>query len=299
MMSSSDVAVFVRTVDLRTFAAAGSEFGITASGASRIVSRLEKQLGVRLLHRSTRKLVLSHDGEAFLPHARAILAAVEQAESALSRSRGKPSGIVRINTGTALARRRLTTLLPEFMTRYPEITIELSITDRRVDPIAERIDVTLRVGPLLDSELVSTRLGEVRRVIAASPNYLKKNGKPRLPADLANHNCLMLSGFPRLADWPMNFDGRRMTVPVTGNFMCDSAEMLLDLAIAGVGIIRFGDFLGNSAVADGRLVTLLQNYHDDDPQPITALVLPGRQDVPRVRLLLDFLKRRFVTEQRR
>jgi DNA-binding transcriptional LysR family regulator len=146
MTSSTDVAVFVRTIDLGSFAAAGSEFRITASGASRVVSRLEKQLGVKLLHRSTRRLVLSPEGETYLPHARAILATIEQAEAAISRSKGKPSGTLRINTGTALARRRLTALLPEFMARYPEIAIELTVTDRRVDPIADRIDVTIRVA---------------------------------------------------------------------------------------------------------------------------------------------------------
>jgi DNA-binding transcriptional LysR family regulator len=290
MHPTSDIAYFVRTVDLGTFAAVGAEAGLTGSAVSRIVSRLEVRLGAKLLHRTTRRLVLTQEGETFLVHGRGILRAVEAAETAVASTHGRPRGHIRLNTGSALAKHRLARLLPAFVAQYPDITIDLSVTDRRIDPIADQIDVTVRVGPLSDTELVAVRLGEVRRIIAASPAYLNERGVPRSAADLMRHNCLLLSGFSRLSQWPMFEAGSPILFPVRGNITCDSAEVLLDLALSGVGIVRLGDFLGEAALADGRLVPVLADCHDDDPQPITALLLPGRQSIPRVRVLIDYLK---------
>lgn len=290
MHPTSDLAIFVRIIDLGTFAAVGAETGLTASGISRVVTRLEGRLGAKLLHRTTRRLVLTQEGETFLAHARTILAAIEAAEADVASTLGRPRGHIRVNSGTAFARHRLAPLLPRFTAQYPEVTIDLSVNDRRIDPIADQIDLTIRVGPLVDSTLIAVRLGEVRRVIAANPDYLKRHGTPLRAADLVRHNCLLLNGFARLAQWPMFEEGKRVMMAVRGSISCDSADVLLDLAVAGVGLARFGDFLGEAALADGRLVSLLDDCHDLDPQPITALVLPGRQSIPRVRALVDFLK---------
>lgn len=288
----SDIGCFVRTVDLGSFAAVGIEIGLTPSGVSRIVTRLEDRLGVKLIHRTTRRLALTPEGETFLAHARGILSAVEVAHAAVASTHGRARGHVRLNSGTAFAKHRLARLLPDFIAQYPDITIDLSVSDQRIDPISERVDVTIRVGPLADSELIAVRLGEVRRVIAASPHYLAVHGTPRKPADLLRHNCLLLSGFSRLSQWPLFENGKRVLVAAKGNVTSDSAELLLDLALAGTGILRLGDFLGESALAQGQLIPLLADCHDDDPQPITALLLPDRQSIPRVRALVDFLKAR-------
>ena len=289
----ADIECFVRTVDLGSFAAVGVEIGLTPSGVSRIVTRLEDRLGVKLIHRTTRRLALTPEGETFLAHARGILGAVEAAHAAVASTHGRARGHIRLNSGTAFAKHRLARLLPDFIAQYPDITIDLSVSDQRIDPISERVDVTIRVGPLADSELIAVRLGEVRRVIAASPHYLAVHGTPHKPADLLRHNCLLLSGFSRLSQWPLFENGKRVLVAAKGNVTSDSAELLLDLALAGTGILRLGDFLGESALAQGRLIPLLADCHDDDPQPITALLLPARQSIPRVRALVDFLKARF------
>jgi DNA-binding transcriptional LysR family regulator len=289
----SDIGCFVRTVDLGSFAAVGIEIGLTPSGVSRIVTRLEDRLGVKLIHRTTRRLALTPEGETFLAHARGILSAVEVAHAAVASTHGRARGHIRLNSGTAFAKHRLARLLPDFIAQYPDITIDLSVSDQRIDPISERVDVTIRVGPLADSELIAVRLGEVRRVIAASPHYLAVHGTPHKPADLLRHNCLLLSGFSRLSQWPLFENGKRVLVAAKGNVTSDSAELLLDLALAGTGILRLGDFLGESALAQGQLIPLLADCHDDDPQPITALLLPDRQSIPRVKALVDFLKARF------
>lgn len=285
-----DLSAFVRTIDLGSFAAVGAEAGLTASGVSRIVSRLERRLGVALLHRTTRRLVLTQEGETFLAHARSILAAVEAAEADVASVHGRPRGPIRVNSGTAFARRRLAPRLPQFMEQYPEIRIDLSVSDHRIDPFSEQVDVTIRVGPLIDSDLIAVRLGEIRRIIVGSPRYLERHGVPEQPADLMRHNCLQLSGTSRLAQWPMFEDGKPVAIPVNGTVRSDSAELLLDLALAGAGLIRLGDFLGEEALKEGRLVPLLSHCHDADPQPITALILPGRQAIPRVRAFIDFLR---------
>lgn len=290
MHPAGDIASFVRVVDLGSFAAAALEAGLTASGLSRAVARLETGLGVKLLHRTTRRLVLTQEGEIYLARARDILAALEAAEAEVTAARGRPQGLLRINAGTAFARHRLARLLPEFQALHPGVAIDLSVSDQRIDPVAGQIDVTIRVGSLDDGPLIRQRLGEVRRIIVASPDYLARHGTPLAPADLLRHNCLLLSGFAHQASWPFFEEGRRFTLPVKGALSCDSADMLLDLALAGGGIIRLGDFLGEAALAQGRLVALLGACHDDEPMPISALVLPGRQAIPRVRAFVDFLK---------
>ncbi len=285
-----EIATFLRVVELGSFAAVAGETGLTSSGVSRVVSRLEDRLRVRLLQRSTRSLVLTPEGEAFLGYARDMLSLAEAAEAEVSSTLGRPRGQLRINSGTAFASHKLSLILPRLLERYPEITLDISVSDQRIDPIAAQSDVTIRVGPLNDSDLIAVRIGTVKRIIAASPEYLATHGKPETAQELTQHNCLLLKGFARQAVWPMYQDGHRIDVSVSGSVKSDSAESLLRMAIAGAGIIRLGDFLGEDALADGRLVPLLEGCHDPDPQPITALITPGRLKIPRIRAFIDFLK---------
>lgn len=285
-----DIAMYVRVLELGSFAAVGEESGLTASGVSRVITRLEDRLGAKLLHRSTRSLIPTPEGESFLSHARKMLSLAETAEAEVANTLGRPRGQLRINSGTAFAGHKLSPILPRFLERYPEITLDLAVNDRRIDPLAEQVDVTLRVGPLNDSDLIAVRIGSVKRIIAASPAYLAKYGTPTEAQELLQHNCLLLRGFPHQAIWPMYRDGAEIEIAVSGSVTSDSAESLLRLAIAGAGVIRLGDFLGEDALASGQLVPLLEASHDPDPQEITALITPGRQKIPRVRAFIDFLK---------
>ncbi len=288
---AADLATFVSVVETGSFSAAAEASGQTASAISKAITRMEDRLGVKLLERTTRRLALTQEGETMLARGRDILAALESAEAEVTANRGKPRGLVRLNTGTAFAKHRLAPAMPIFRERYPDITLELSISDRRIDVIAEQVDIAVRTGPLGDSTLIARRIGSMRRVICASPDYLRRHGRPDTPADLMQHNCLILAGFSRLAQWPMLVDGRVTLMSVKGSITSDSADLLLDLALAGVGIARFGDFLAETAIGDGRLVALLPEHHVSDPQPISALMPPGRQDLPRVRAVVEFLAR--------
>lgn len=286
-----EVTAFVRVHEAGSFAAAAAnDGGHTASGISRMVSRLEDALGVRLMHRTTRRLALTPEGERFLGHARNVLATLEEAQADLSASSGKLAGTVRVNCGSAFANHRLAPSLPTFLAAHPKVHVEIAVTDRRIDLLDEQADIAVRVGKLEDSDLTGVSLGTVRRVIAASPDYLARRGVPTIPRDLLDHDCLLLSGFPRQARWPMIEDHRKATVMVQGPVVADTAETLLRLAEAGAGIVRLGDFLGTAALAAGRLVPILEDVHDDDPSPITALLPPGRIALPRVRAFVSFMQ---------
>jgi len=285
-----EIAAFVRVIELGSFAAVASETGYTSSGVSRMISRLEENLGTKLLFRSTRNLSLTPEGETFLPRARSVLEVIEVARDELSEGMETPRGHIRLNCGTAYANHKLTPVLGEFSALYSHISLDVSVTDRRVDPVQGQADVTIRVGDLVDSSFVAISLGVVSRVIAASPAYLAKHGEPQTARDLLAHNCLLLSGFPHQAAWPFRENGDLIQVPVKGRLTSDSAETLLNAALSGVGIIRLGDFLGADALSSGRLVPILTKIHEPAEQPITALVQSGRQSVLRIRALLDFLK---------
>jgi len=293
IQSHAEIAVFVRVAETGSFAGCADEFALTPSAVSKLVTRLEDRLGVKLLQRSTRRLSLTPEGETFLPLGRDVLAAVEAAESGVAAIRGKPRGLVRVNTGAAFGKHVLAPALPDFAARYPDIRVELSIAERRIDLVAEQVDVAIRTGDLGDSTLIARRIRMARRIVCAAPAYLERRGVPRTAADLDRHDCLLLTGLSRLAQWPIMVDGRVMPVTVKGPLTSDNADMIYDLALRGLGIVRLGDFMVGPALADGRLVALLEDVHVSEPFPITALMPPGRQNLPRVRAVVDFLVERF------
>lgn len=285
-----EITAFLRVVERGSFAAVASEKGYTSSGVSRMISRLEDCLGSKLLFRSTRRLSLTPEGEAFLPRARSILEAIEIASDELASTVQSPRGHIHLNCGTAFANHKLAPVLARFGALYPDISLDISVTDRRMDPVSNQADVTIRVGDLNDSNLIAIPLGTVNRVIAASPAYLEEHGEPQTAKDLLEHNCLLLSGFPQQAKWPFREHGKPIEILVSGRVTADSAETLLHAALSGAGVIRLGDFLGADALSSGQLVPILTGSHVSTEQRITALIQPERQSVPRIRALIDFLK---------
>lgn len=286
---SDEIAIFVRAAERGSFTAVAEETGLTPSGVSKVISRLEDRLGIRLMQRTTRRLALTPEGETMLARGREILQAIESMESEVTSARGKPRGLVRVNTGSAFAKHRLVPALPEFRSRFPEIEIELGIDDRRVDVIAQQIDVAIRTGPLGDSQLIARKIGEARRVVCASRGYVRRHGKPKTPEDLARHNCLVIAGHARLSEWPMRTPTGVSLIKVAAWMTCDSADVLFDLVREGLGIARLSSFLMEDELASGEVVSLLVDHHVPEPLPIHALMPPGRQHLPRVRAFVDFL----------
>lgn len=289
MSRPEEMAAFVRIVEKGGFAGAARDLGLTPSALSKLLARLEARLGVRLLTRTTRRVALTPEGEIYLARARDVLALIEAAESDVTAGRARPRGHLRVNTGSAFARHRLVPILPAFFARYPDITLDLAITDRRVDLVAEQADVLLRTGALDDSSFVARKIADGQRVICAAPDYLARRGRPERPEDLLRHDCLVLHGLGRLSAWPFRAGKGLRTLTVRGTVTTDSAETLRDLALAGLGIIRVTEFLVARDIAAGRLVTLLEAEHMSEEVPVWAVMAPGRHRMPRVQAFVDFV----------
>jgi len=294
MSVPSDMTAFVRAVELGGFSPAARELGLTPSAVSKLVTRLEDRLGVRLLNRTTRRLALTPEGEAYFHRTQRILADIRDAENEVARFRAQPKGLLRVNVGTAFGMHQLAPALPAFLERYPEMQVELTITDRLVDLIEEGADVAIRLGALVDSSLVARKICELERVVCASPAYLRRHGTPRTADDLLRHNCLSVAYAPNLRRWPFAEEGTVRHVEVGGNVSANNADSLLQLALLGVGVIRLSDAIVGAAIREGRLVPLLRHIHHSEPLPLHAVYPQGRHRSPRVAAMVDFLVERFA-----
>lgn len=288
-----EMGVFQRVIERGSFAAAAEDIGLSPSAVSKLVSRLELRLGVRLINRTTRRLALTHEGEIYLERARDILRAIESAESEIALTRASPRGQLRVHAFPTFAVDHLSAALPDFLARYPRITFDFLVTNRPIDLIADNIDIALRVGRLDDSTLIASKIVDLTQVVCASPKYLARHGRPAHPSDLARHACLTLSHFPGANRWPFQIDGQLVQVEVKGPVAADTAHMLLKLAIEGLGIIRFGDNVVSRAVQEGLLEVLLQDFQEPEGFPLWAMLPPGRQRTAKVKVFLDFLIERF------
>jgi DNA-binding transcriptional LysR family regulator len=287
--ASAEMNAFVRVIERGSFAAAAGDLGLTPSALSKLVTRIENRLGVRLLTRTTRRMVLTVEGELFVARSREILASIEAAEAEITAASRAPRGHLRISVGTAHAKQILGPVLPVFLARYPDITVAIHVSDRQIDLVAEHVDVAIRSGWLGDSTLVARKITDARRLICVSPLYLKKHGSPRVPADLLQHNCLTLTGFVQFNQWPFHTDEGINRLEISGTFATDNADLLLDAAVAGVGIARLADFVVAHAFREGALVPLLEDTHLSEPFPIHVVTVPGRHRTPRVKAFTEFM----------
>ncbi|TDR88065.1 LysR family transcriptional regulator [Enterovirga rhinocerotis] len=285
---SGEMEVFAAIVERGSFSAAGRLMGLSPSAVSRIVGRLETRLGVRLVHRTTRALALTPEGEAYHRAARRILSDLTEAERAIA-DQATPRGRIRVNATLTHGRLVIVPLLGEFLERYPGITVDISLTDTKVDLVEERTDVAIRVGPLDDSSLVARRLGDSGRTVIASPAYLARRGTPQVPEDLLRHNCIGFNFRRAEPLWPFRLDGREIALTVTGNVEANNGETVAQLAREGVGIGRVGSFHVAQDIAAGHLVPLLEAYNPGDREPIHALFAGGPTTPARVRAFVDYL----------
>lgn len=292
MDATSDLRVFVRAVDLGSFSAAAKDLGLTPSAVSKLVSRLEDRLGARLLERSTRRLALTPEGEMFFARAKRIIADIEEAEEEVTRVRGAPRGRLHINSGTAFGLHQLAPALADFLARYPEIDLELSITDRLVDLIEEHADIAVRSGHIPKGPFVQRKIADLQRVICAAPRYLAEHGTPKVAADLRQHDCVVVAG-PGLNRWPFKTRTGVDVVDVHPRVTTDDAEAALRLAVEGAGIVRLSDVIVGGPLKRGDLVPLLTDVHHVEPFPLAAIYPAGRQRLPRVAVFIEFLVERF------
>ena len=286
-----EMEVFSSVAQSGSFSAAGRALGLTPSAVSRTIDRIEARLGVRLMLRTTRVLTLTAEGQTYLGAARRILADLDDAEQSIA-DQGAPRGRVRVSAALAHGRMSVVPLLGEFVRLYPHILVDISLTDAVVDVAAGQADVAIRFGKLPDSPLTARRLGETGRTVVASPDYLARRGTPRVPEDLHDHDCLNFNFRRAEPVWPFRRDGRDYALTVSGPVEANNGETLTQLALAGVGVTRVGNFSVADAIDDGRLVPLLEEFNPGDREPIHAVFVGGANMPARVRVFVDFLAER-------
>lgn len=285
----SGILVFVRAAESRSFAQAARVLDVTPSGVGKSISRLEADLGVRLLNRTTRRVSLTDDGAVFFEHCRRILDDLDAAQSLMSNRTTAPRGRLRVSLPTTLGKLFFIPHLPQFLQRHPELTLELSMSDRRVNLVEEGIDVAVRIGTLSDSTLVARPLWQQQVITIASPNYLQ--GRPIATiGDLALHRCLMFR-WPttgRERPWLFQIDGRTIEWRPRIFVTIDEGEALVEAARAGVGITQIPSYMADEAIKRKEVVEALPDIRPR-PNPISAIYASQRNLPARIRAFIDFL----------
>ena len=290
MIDVEALITFSAVMDAGSFSGAAERLGQTPSGVSRTIARLERHLGMTLLHRTTRRLQLTDEGAWLLERARAILADLEHTELEASARRSQPSGLVRVNAATPALDHLLAPLVPAFLDAYPLVQLELTSGETVVDLIEERADLAIRIGQLPDSTLNARRLGSSRIRVLAAPGYLERHGTPANVAELAQHRLLGFSKPASLNTWPLARDGAE-GYTIEPAVTASSGETVRHLALAGAGIASLSDFLTRADIAAGRLVPVLPEAALPWDQPVWAVFYKQGALAPRVTALVDFLAR--------
>jgi DNA-binding transcriptional LysR family regulator len=291
MSQLEDMRIFAETVEAQSFTAAAERLGLSKQFVSKRIAALEKRLGARLLLRSTRQLRATDLGLAYHERVRRILEEVDAAEQLITSQTAAPRGLLRLSAPMSFATLHLGALIPAFMQRHPEVTVELELNDRTVDLIGEGYDMAVRIGTLADSSLIARPIATVQLITCASPDYLRRRGTPSTPDELAAHACLTYGHASRM-EWPYRVGERVRKVSVSGPMRANNGEMLRDAAIAGLGITSLPDFIVADALADGRLLAVLDTFR---PEGFTvyAVYPQHRQSSLLVRAFSDFLVERF------
>ena len=280
--------VFAKVAELKSFSAAAERLGMSKSTISKHVSALEHRLGVRLLNRNTRRLSLTEAGQIYRDRCLEIVEAVETAEGSVSRLGEAPRGLLKVNAPMSFGIRHIGPLVPAFLERHPEVEIDLVLNDRRVDLVDEGFDLAIRIGSLADSNLIARKLATSHSACVASPRYFARRRRPERPEDLAHHLCLRYNYSRAPGEWSFTRDGVTRRVRIDGRYSANNGDVLRDAAISGLGIVFQPMFLVGDALADGRLVRLLEDW--DTPSVSIYAVYPESRHVsPKLRAFIDYL----------
>jgi DNA-binding transcriptional LysR family regulator len=289
--------VFTKVVASGSFSAAGRAVGMSQTMVTKHIAALEGRLGVKLFHRSTRRISLTDAGRNYLESSERILADIETADSAVAADRVEPRGLLRLNAPVSFGCRQIAPLLSEFARSHPLVTVELGLNDRYVDLIEEGWDLAIRIGSLNDSSLIARRIASCRTAVCASPSYIAARGSPRSLSDLTDHNCLgyTLARQTGAGNWTFGAGGE-ISVAVSGNLRANNGDALRAAAIAGQGIIYQPTFIVADELCDGTLVALTLDRPTQELNGVYAVYPPERHPAAKVRAFIDFLADRFVPE---
>ena len=285
------IALFAEVADRRSFAQAARRLGRSPAAVTRAIGELEARLGVRLLNRTTRAVSLTEAGERFLAGARRVLADLDEIERAAAGEGAAPRGELRLTAPILFGRLHVTPIVTEFLGRFLDVSVALTLLDRPVDLVEEGLDAAVRIGALAESSAVATRVGAVRRIVVAAPDYLARHGTPRLPAGLAAHAIIAFSAISSAERWAFEDRTGETSVAVKPRLVVTTAEAAVDTARGGFGITRVLSYQAADDIARGALRRLLRAYEGDDI-PIHLLYPGSRHPPPKLRAFLDFAKPR-------
>lgn len=284
---------FVRVAEAQSFSEAARRLRVTKSVVSRYVSALEAELGVRLLHRTTRSLSLTEAGRGYFERAARILSDVEDADRAVSQLRATPRGRLRVSAPMSFGFLHLAPALTDFLARCPEVAVDVAMNDRFVDLVDEGFDIAVRIGAMEDSSLIARKLAPARRVVCASPAYLAARGAPQTPEDLKTHECLSNSNLPASREWRFTApDGSSWPITVNGRLSANNGDALRVCALSGLGLANLPTFIVGADLQSGALATVLDKFISQD-MTINAVYPHSRHLSPTVRAFVDFLVDRF------
>lgn len=284
--------IFLKVVHLGSLSAAAEELSLSKSTVSKHLSELEERLGARLLNRTTRRLSLTEPGEIYRERCARIIQEIEDTELSVSHYTGQPRGRLKVNAPMTFGILHVAPLVPAFHESYPEVEIDLTLNDRRVELVDEGYDLAIRIGKLDDSTLIAKKLATARFVCAASQAYLERRRPIAVPADLSGHDCLRYSYSRNPSEWQFLRDGRTEKVQVSGSFTANNGDALREAAIGGLGVTWQPAFILAEPLADGRLIPLLCDWQGPDIA-IHAVFVPSRHISPKLRVFIDFLARHY------
>lgn len=283
-----EMTVFITVVDCNSFIEAADKLNMSKQAVSRYIQALEERLQVRLLQRSTRKMVVTNEGQSFYWQAKAIINATEEAENSLSLDQASPQGILRVNVPVSFGILHLAPLWQLFLNKYPQIELDLTLSDRVVNLLEEGYDLVVRIGNLENSSLISRKLATTRMIVAASPQYIAQYGMPMHPNDLRQHKIIMYSHWARKEQWGFWQNGNYNSVNLTANVYCNNGDSCRQMILQGGGISKQPDFIIGQDIKVGNLVEVLSNYTIEDYN--IYAIYPSRKLLPlRTRCLIDFL----------
>lgn len=289
---AGEMQVFVLAAELKSFSAAGRRLKLSPSAVSKLVTRLEDRLGTRLVVRSTRTLQLTAEGETYLARATRILAEIADTEAVVAGGgRMLPRGPLSINASVGFGERYILPLSGAFLALFPDVQLDITLTDDTVDLIRDRVDIAIRHGTLRNSSLIARKLGQSRQVVIASPQYLARSGAPDRPEDLAHHNCINFNFLRAVEGWPFRDPdtGRTFVRPVSGSLKASSGSIIRQFCLDGLGIGRVGRFHVEPDIEAGRLVPVLEPYNPGDIEEIHALYAGHEHLAVRIRAFIEFL----------
>jgi DNA-binding transcriptional LysR family regulator len=285
--------IVVAIADRGTLTAAAEALGVSLPAVVRRLAALEAKMGVRLFHRSTRRVSPTNDGLDFIERCRAVLAAVEEAEAAMSERRAAPRGRLGVTASELFGRRFVAPVAVQFASAHADLSVRLFLTDRRVNLVEEGVDVAIRIGALADSSLVAQRVGEVRRVVCASPAYLRSRGVPQAPADLAAHRCVSFTSVTPGDEWRFRDGARTSVVRVPVAFACNQIDAAMQACIDGLGPATFLSYQAADARASGKLRYVLEEY-EPPPLPVSVVYPHAKHRSAAVRLFVEACRERLA-----